>query len=58
MNRDYTHCTDYDARYCPESCFRARLMKNIRDYLRLYQCVSMASLKDTEYCELNKENER
>lgn len=60
MNHDYTHCVDWDDRYCPESCFRAQLSKDIREHLLDYLDMPMgwASFKGTKYCELDKENKR
>lgn len=46
MNHDYTHCSDYCKR-CPDSCFRAQLAKDLKNYP---YPVSMASLKHTSYC--------
>ena len=31
MNHDATHCSDYDEKSCPESCYRARLTQELRE---------------------------
>lgn len=57
MNHDYVHCVDW-VDICPETCFRAQLMKDIRENLSEYLNVPLnwARLKDTDYCELKGEN--
>ena len=53
---DICHCLDYDPEKCPESCFRAKITKELREIGYQYP-VSFAHLSEvTGICERAKEN--
>lgn len=48
MNHDYTHCADYK-QFCPKSCFRAQLVKDLKQ-IPYPLPVSWMHLEGTDEC--------
>lgn len=49
MNHDYAHCLDFDET-CPKKCFRAQLVREIRENPAIAPRTSWMRLKGTEEC--------
>ena len=54
---DCCHCLDYDPEKCPESCFRARITKDLKESGYPYP-VSFAHLSEVaDICERTDKND-
>ena len=50
MNHDYAHCLDFKES-CPKSCFRAQLLRDLKDNPRLVGIpLTYMHFADTEEC--------
>lgn len=59
MNHDYAHCFEYDSKKCPKKCFRAKLTKELLENIdEVGFLVSWAHFKGTQYCEMEKNDEK
>lgn len=55
---DICHCLDYDPKKCPESCFRARITKDLKESGYPYP-VSFAHLREVaDICERTDKNDQ
>ena len=53
MNHDYGHCTSYDEKTCPATCFRAELVRDLRGRTALLGVpLTWANFKDSEECKM------
>ena len=60
MNHDYSHCSDWNPDMCPESCFRAKITKDLKENSEKYKygLFSYAHFKGTSYCTLVENSQK